>query len=136
MRYMMREGRYALGIGRLTITESTFMIAAATVVGIGGGFGAILFRAMIAGAQWLAFGVVGGGLQPRIGSLAVVLQLALGGAIAAFVATRFAPEAKGHGVPEVMEAVALRGGIMRPRVIAVKSIASATSIGFGGSCGR
>ena len=35
-----------------------------------------------------------------------------------------------------MEAVALRGGKMRPRVIAIKALASATSIGFGGSCGR
>ncbi|MHB8141810.1 MAG: chloride channel protein [Vulcanimicrobiaceae bacterium] len=65
-----------------------------------------------------------------------MVQLAIGGAIAAFIAARFAPEAKGHGVPEVMEAVALRGGKMRPRVIAIKALASATTIGFGGSCGR
>ncbi|HTU80551.1 MAG TPA: chloride channel protein [Candidatus Acidoferrales bacterium] len=125
--YVMQSGRYGLRVGRFVISQSAFMIAAAVVVGIGGGFGAIVFRAMIAGAAWIAH---------PIGSIALVLQLAVGGAIAAFVATRFAPEAKGHGVPEVMEAVALRGGAMRPRVIAVKSIASAVSIGFGGSCGR
>lgn len=56
--------------------------------------------------------------------------------LTAFIVNRFAREAKGHGVPEVMAAVAMEGGVMRPRVIAVKSVASATCIGFGGSCGR
>jgi len=49
---------------------------------------------------------------------------------------RLAREAKGHGVPEVMEAVALRGGRIRPRVAAVKTMASALTIGSGGSAGR
>ncbi|HEY1977654.1 MAG TPA: chloride channel protein [Candidatus Baltobacteraceae bacterium] len=130
------DGRYIVKIGSASISQSTFMVLAAIVVGLGGGFGAVGFRALIAGENWLAFDVVGAFFARHVGSVGVVLQLALGGAIAAFVATRFAPEAKGHGVPEVMEAVALRGGMMRPRVIAVKALASATSIGFGGSCGR
>ncbi len=130
------DGRYVVRIGRISMSQSTFMILAAVVVGIGGGFGAVVFRALISGATWLAFGVIGAFLSQHVGSIGVVLQLALGGALAAFVASRFAPEAKGHGVPEVMEAIALRGGVMRPRVIAIKALASATSIGFGGSCGR
>ena len=48
----------------------------------------------------------------------------------------FAREAKGHGVPEVMEAVALRSGIIRKRVVFIKSLASAICIGTGGSVGR
>jgi CIC family chloride channel protein len=47
-----------------------------------------------------------------------------------------AREAKGHGVPEVMEAVALRGGRIRPVVAVVKSLASSITIGSGGSVGR
>ncbi len=125
-----------LRIGSARISQSTFLIVAAVVVGLGGGFGAVGFRALITGATYLAFGIIGARLGGWIGPVAVVVQLALGGAIAAWIASRFAPEAKGHGVPEVMEAVALRGGQMRPRVIAVKALASATSIGFGGSCGR
>ena len=132
----MQDGRYALRVGRITIGQSAFMMAAAGMVGLGGGFGAVLFRAMIFGAQWLAFGRLGPFLSAHVVVFAIVIQLAIGGAVAAFVAARFAPEARGHGVPEVMEAVALRGGRMRPRVIAVKSLASAISIGFGGSCGR
>ena len=130
------DGRYIVRIGRVSASQSTLMILAAVVVGLGGGFGAVAFRALIAGANSLAFGIIGTFLANHIGPSGVVLQLALGGAIAAFIASRFTPEAKGHGVPEVMEAVALRGGIMRPRVISIKAFASAVSIGFGGSCGR
>jgi CIC family chloride channel protein len=49
---------------------------------------------------------------------------------------RFAREAKGHGVPEVMQAIALRGGRIRPVVVVVKALASALTIGTGGSVGR
>jgi len=130
------DGRYVVRVGRFSFSQSAFMVFTATLVGVGGGFGAVAFRALIAAASALAFGGVGGLLSRYIGPIGVVVQLAIGGTIAAFVASRFAPEAKGHGVPEVMEAVALHGGFMRPRVIAIKALASATSIGFGGSCGR
>ena len=49
---------------------------------------------------------------------------------------RFAREARGHGVPEVMIAVAERGGRIRPQVSVVKALASALCIGTGGSVGR
>ena len=48
----------------------------------------------------------------------------------------FAREARGHGVPEVMYAVARRGGRIRPQVAGVKALASALCIGGGGSVGR
>ncbi|MEK9661206.1 MAG: chloride channel protein [Alphaproteobacteria bacterium] len=48
----------------------------------------------------------------------------------------FAPEAKGHGVPEVMYATHYNEGKIRPAVVVVKSLASALSIGSGGSIGR
>ncbi|HEY1654063.1 MAG TPA: chloride channel protein [Candidatus Tumulicola sp.] len=134
--YVMRDGRYALRVGRVHISQSTFLVVTAILVGVGGGFGAVVFRLLISGETHLAFGVVGARLASLVGPVAVVLQVAIGGVLAAWIASTFAPEAKGHGVPEVMEAVALRGGQMRPRVIAIKAVASATSIGFGGSCGR
>ncbi len=71
-----------------------------------------------------------------LGPFTLLGVLALGGALASSITARLAPEARGHGVPEVMAAVALKGGIIRPRVIAIKAVASATSIAFGGSCGR
>jgi CIC family chloride channel protein len=54
----------------------------------------------------------------------------------AFLVKNFAPEAKGHGVPEVMDAVYHRQGVIRPVVAVVKALASALSIGSGGSVGR
>jgi chloride channel protein, CIC family len=116
--------------------RTPYIILAAVAVGVGGGFGAVGFRALIGWETYLAFDVIGAHLGHVVGVAAIVVQLAIGGIVAAWIASTFAPEAKGHGVPEVMEAVALRGGKMRPRVIAIKALASATSIGFGGSCGR
>jgi chloride channel protein, CIC family len=50
--------------------------------------------------------------------------------------TKFAPEARGHGVPEVMDAVYYAEGRIRPVVAAVKSLASAIAIGSGSAVGR
>ena len=60
----------------------------------------------------------------------------IGGLIYGPLVSRFAPEARGHGVPEVMYAVNQQGGRMRAQVPAVKSVASAVCIGAGGSVGR
>ncbi|HVA29042.1 MAG TPA: chloride channel protein, partial [Candidatus Baltobacteraceae bacterium] len=132
--FVFEEGRYALRIGRFTLSQSTFLLLAAVIVGLGGGLGAVAFRALINAEGYLAFNIIGARMGSVIGVASIVVQLALGGVIAAWITWKFAPEAKGHGVPEVMEAVAVRGGVMRPRVIAIKALASATSIGFGGSC--
>jgi CIC family chloride channel protein len=138
-RVRYREGArgFELQIGSVVLSQSTYLLAAAVVVGVGGGFGAIAFRKLIELAGSLAFGA----MLPRFASIvphaiALVAVLAIGGAIASWITARFAPEARGHGVPEVMAAVALHGGAMRPRIIGIKALASATSIGFGGSCGR
>ncbi len=66
----------------------------------------------------------------------LILIPALGGLLAGPIITFFAREAKGHGVPEVMQAIALRGGVIRPRVVIAKIAASAICIGSGGSAGR
>ncbi len=53
-----------------------------------------------------------------------------------FLVVRFAPEAKGHGVPEVMDAIYYGNGVIRPVVAVVKSLASALAIGSGAAVGR
>ena len=110
----------------------------AIAIGILSGYGAVLFRFVIQGAQYAfyqntediltfvntvpVYGLIG---LPALGGLVVGLLVRFG-----------AREAKGHGVPEVMEAVSLRGGRIRKRVAFVKIIASAVCIGSGGSVGR
>lgn len=112
------------------------MLLAAIVIGVGAGYGAVGFRSLIAIAGDLAFGIIAGKLLAPLGIAATVVVTTIGGIVVAGIVTAFAAEAKGHGVPEVMEAVALRSGKIRPRVIFVKSFASAICLGFGGSCGR
>jgi chloride channel protein, CIC family len=66
----------------------------------------------------------------------VFLSPIIGGLIVVFLVQRFAPEAKGHGVPEVMDAVFYKGGNIRGQVAVVKALASALSIGSGAAVGR
>ncbi|MGO9467525.1 MAG: chloride channel protein [Isosphaeraceae bacterium] len=66
----------------------------------------------------------------------IILVPVLGAAGVAFLVGNFAPEAKGHGVPEVIDAIYYNKGVIRPVVAVIKSLASALSIGSGGSVGR
>jgi CIC family chloride channel protein len=66
----------------------------------------------------------------------VILVPVIGAVGVTFLVTHFAPEAKGHGVPEVMDAIYYKGGVIRPVVALVKSLASAIAIGSGASVGR
>jgi CIC family chloride channel protein len=125
-------------LSELKTNEHTIMAVLAVAVGLAGGFGAVGFRYLINFFQTLAYG-------SSDELLHVVLALpwylkvwvpAAGGLVVGPLVYFFAREAKGHGVPEVMEAVALKGGIIRKRVVVVKSLASAISISTGGSVGR
>jgi CIC family chloride channel protein len=93
---------------------------------------------------WLATGRQQFGQQGRVDSLHLpflgiwffVLIPVIGGLIYGPLIQRFAKEARGHGVPEVMLAVSENGGRIRPPVTVVKALASALCIGVGGSVGR
>ncbi|MFQ5593813.1 MAG: chloride channel protein [Anaerolineae bacterium] len=115
--------------------EMAVLTGTALVVGLGAGFGAIIFRWLINSFTSLAFD---GGSQALgfLGRYYVLLIPAIGGLFVGPMIYRFAREAKGHGVPEVMEAVALRGGRIRPIVVVIKALASSICIGTGGSAGR
>ena len=73
---------------------------------------------------------------PWLGVGFLLVVPVLGGLIYGPLIQRFAREARGHGVPEVMIAVAEDGGRIRPQVTVVKALASAVCIGTGGSVGR
>ena len=120
------------------------LLVIAVVVGAGSGLGAVAFRYLIYFFTWLATGhtqfgqggYTGSSHLPWLGLAFFVLIPAVGGIIYGPLIYRYAREARGHGVPEVMIAVAENGGRIRPRVSVVKAVASALCIGTGGSVGR
>jgi CIC family chloride channel protein len=116
-------------------SEMTVLLGTALVVGVTTALGAVLFIRLIELTTAFFFTTVRSALG-FLGVLAIVIIPALGGLIAGPLIARFAPEAKGHGVPEVMKAIALQGGRIRAQVVAIKALASAACIGSGGSAGR
>lgn len=120
---------------RQKMSESLSIMVTALAVGIGAGLGAVLFRWMIVSFQTLFFVRLAGWMQ-GIQPYHLIILPALGGLIFGPLIYKYAREAKGHGVPEIMESVAIRGGRIRPQVAVVKSLASALCIGSGGSVGR
>ena len=111
-------------------------MALAVVVGIGAGCGAVAFEALIDGAIRFFFDVVKDEWLGSLGGWRLLLIPIAGGLLVGPFTHRFAPEARGDGVPEVMLALETRGGRIRPRVALVKSLASALTIGSGGSVGK
>jgi CIC family chloride channel protein len=123
---------------QLRQAERLYMVLVATIVGLGGGLGAVAFRRLIQLVNHIAWheGPITLG---HLAALPVWWKLAApaaGGALVGLIIHFFAREAKGHGVPEVMEAVVLQGGRIRPRVVLAKLAASGICIGSGGSVGR
>ncbi|MEU0384667.1 chloride channel protein [Streptomyces chartreusis] len=116
----------------------------AVVVGAGAGAGSVVFRWCIAAfthvfsghADYAASPGTDNAHVPWLGPYFVLLAPVLGGLLYGPLVNRFAKEARGHGVPEVMLAVAQRGGRISPKVAVVKTLASALTIGSGGSVGR
>ena len=116
-------------------SETAVMMTFAVVVGVGAGVGTIAFIWMIEFFERIFFGMSGDYLGFMHG-YHVILLPAIGGLLVGPVVYFVAPEAKGHGVPEVMTAVATRGGRIRPVVVLAKAVCSAVTIGSGGSVGR
>jgi len=122
----------------------TGLVVLALVVGTGAGVGAVAFRYLIlvfthafsGYADYSAHGHAAYGYFHHLGFWFVVLAPVAGGLLYGPLIQLGAREARGHGVPEVMLAVAERGGRIRPQVAFVKAVASALCIGSGGSVGR
>jgi CIC family chloride channel protein len=122
-------------LDRIQPSEAAVLIGTALIVGAGTGLGAVIFIQLIALFQRVFF-EGGEAMLGFAGRVIFILAPAVGGLLAGPVIAYFAQEAKGHGVPEVMQAIAVQGGRIRPRVVLAKVVASALCIGSGGSAGR
>ena len=107
----------------------------AAIIGAGTALGAVFFIELISWVERTLYEDMPH-LWPALGRGWYILAPVIGSLIAGPIIAFFSPEAKGHGVPEVMEAIALRGARIRPRVVVAKVAASAACIGSGGSAGR
>ncbi|MCB9832703.1 MAG: chloride channel protein [Planctomycetes bacterium] len=127
------------------------MAGLAIVVGVVAGIGGILF---LYASDWVFHHMMAGlaGYAPSgprgekhlfanhdVGPViawAIVLIPGLGGLVSGFICNRFAPEAKGHGTDAAIDAYHRRGGLIRSRVPFIKGLATAITLGTGGSGGR
>ena len=145
MNRKIRLGRFrahARNLERKVLGTSMYLSALAVVIGIVAGYGAIAFRYMIVFFHNLfffgKFDLHFDSTQHFVSSWGwgVIFVPVLGLLLVNWLTETFAPEAKGHGVPEVMNAVVENRGVIRPVVAVIKSLASAICIGSGGSVGR
>jgi len=129
-----------LGRGVLPATPLTIILAG--IVGVAGGYGSVLLTLLIHWVQsWsvdpvMQHGYVDTGYHFSAWLILLFVVPSIGLAAVAWFTRRYAPEAEGHGVPEVITAIARHDGRIRPRVSLAKFLASGVCIGTGGSVGR
>jgi CIC family chloride channel protein len=111
------------------------------LIGVLGGLAAVVFKGMIELAREHLFvrftGVTGEGLEPGAsGWIWVLIIPTLGGALVGWLIHTWAPETEGHGTDSVIRAYHRMKGVVRKRVIALKALTAALTIGTGGSAGQ
>ncbi len=137
-------------LARVQLNRSYFRkwLVLGTAIGIVAGIGAIIFYSAIAFCSTWFLGAIAGYyppgpagegqtvVTPILRPWLLPLVTTLGGLLTGIIVYTFAPEAEGHGTDAAIEAFHEKGGYIRPRVPLVKTIASAITIGSGGSAGR
>ena len=120
----------------------------AILIGIVSGVGSIVFYESIRFVSSVLLGGVTGYFAPQPigegGTLGVVasrlylipLVTTVGGLLSGIIVYGFAPEAEGHGTDAAIDAFHNKKGEIRSRIPLVKLVASALTIGSGGSAGR
>jgi len=116
-------------------------VSLSALIGVLGGLAAVVFKAMTEFTRERVFvrftGVTGEGLDAgSLGWIWVLVVPTLGGAIVGWLIQTWAPEAEGHGTDSVIRAYHRMKGIVRKRVIALKALTAALTIGTGGSAGQ
>lgn len=123
---------------RFKFSEQFFILFGGLVIGVLGGYSSVGFIYLLRFVENLSWGV---DLAPQailenVSWYWILIIPAIGLVLTAVIVKYFAPEARGAGVPEVMETASIKGGVIRPRVAVFKTLASALTLGMGGSAGR
>lgn len=115
---------------RLGFEQDWYLIAFGAAIGTLTGFGAIAFAAILHETErWVGLA------QEQFGLVALVLIPMVGMGLTGALVLRFASDARGHGVPQVIRAIIKEGGVIPARVGIVKALASILTVGSGGSAG-
>lgn len=129
--------RFLTAFNRIKMTEHSFVLSVSVIIGIVAGYGAVLIQFLIKEFQLIFWqGPFSLEIIQQTPWYWILLVPLFGGIVVGLVIQFVAKEAKGHGVPEVMEAIALHNGIIRVRVVIAKLLSSALYIASGGSVGR
>lgn len=137
-------------VPNLLVKKFWRMIALCALVGVVAGLGAIAFYVLLDLGRAFFLGYLAGysplppGGESPVFSLpvaeprrwALLLIPAAGGLISGILVYWLAPEAEGHGTDAAIYAFHYQAGQIRARVPLVKMVASAFTIGSGGSGGR
>lgn len=117
-------------VQRLGFRAEWYLVFLAAIIGTLTGFGAVGFTKGLAAFEHFAFGLSRGNVVVGLLALPVV-----GMFLAGILIVNFAPDAKGHGVPQVLKALISKGGVIKGRIGAVKVVASILTVGSGCSAG-
>jgi len=125
-------------IKRGTIPAQPLTITLAGIVGIVAGYASTLFSMLI---NWIEDVSIRPFMNLAdnywwLGMLGLALCPMIGLVIVSWLTRKYTPEAMGHGVPEVVKAIARKDGVIRPQIAIMKLLASGLCIGTGGSVGR
>ncbi len=121
----------------LGLSSDGLTVFLAGIVGILAGCGAAVFTWLIELVTESSIGAATTrAASEPLWTWTLLLIPAFGLLLVSWFTRRFAPETQGHGVPEVITAVARNDGVVRPQVALIKTLASAFCIGTGGSVGR
>jgi len=131
----MKRNPVGILLDKASPPEGLLLLILAVIIGGSTGFAAVFFIRLIAVIQNRSYTTISL-LLPHLGVWSYVFVPVVGALLVGPLIAYFAREAKGHGVPEVMQALVTRGGRIRPRVAVAKIVASALCIGTGGSAGR
>ncbi len=124
-------------LDRIQAPEELYMMFLAAIVGILTGLGAYALNLIVDGVHHLLFIQAGKNLfsSENFDWLRIIFP-AIGGLFVGLMTYHLSPDIKGHGIPDVIEAIATRGGMIRKRVSILTSINSGATIGSGGSAGK
>ncbi len=127
----------ARALVKFDLSQDLPFILLAVLVGLGAGYGAYLYHQAIEFVRIALFvdlNSLGG--SSAFAPYLIMFFPAIGGLLVGIILHFVSPEARGHGVPDVIKAVIAKGGYIKSSLLLPKIATSALSIGSGGGAGR